>query len=455
MKKTKWWLIAIITALIIIPAGWMLVVQLEGEKPAIAENMPDSIGKSQTFTFTISDQRSGLRKVRAFLLKDGKQLNLLEENFEKEGFPADGKVRETSIDIPIDLDKLGISDGEAVFELTVWDYSWRNWWHGNKTHMEKKLLIDSRPPDVEILTKAHNINQGGSGLVVYRLSEPCPKNGVVVGDNFFPGYPGYFNDDSIHMAFFALDYTQGPGTKIFLEASDQAGNNTRAGFYHHIRKKNFVKDSIRLSDQFLSWKIPEFNIQSSENSTNPLLDKFLMINRQMREENEQFLSSTGIMTEPEIYWEGTFLRLPNSATRAGFADHREYLYNGEVIDRQVHLGIDLASLEKSPIPASNKGRILFTGDIGIYGKTVVIDHGFGLISMYSHLSGIDVEVGQIVAKGETIGRTGITGLAGGDHLHFGMMIHNTMVNPIEWWDSNWIMHNVTDKLNDVKAFDTP
>jgi hypothetical protein len=218
MKKTKWWLIAIITALIIIPAGWMLVVQLEGEKPAIAENMPDSIGKSQTFTFTISDQRSGLRKVRAFLLKDGKQLNLLEENFEKEGFPADGKVRETSIDIPIDLDKLGISDGEAVFELTVWDYSWRNWWHGNKTHMEKKLLIDSRPPDVEILTKAHNINQGGSGLVVYRLSEPCPKNGVVVGDNFFPGYPGYFNDDSIHMAFFALDYTQGPGTKIFYRS---------------------------------------------------------------------------------------------------------------------------------------------------------------------------------------------------------------------------------------------
>jgi hypothetical protein len=455
MKKTKWWLIAIIMALIIIPAGWMLVVQLEGEKPAVGENVPDSIGKSQTFTFTISDKRSGLRKVHAFLLKDGKQVNLLEENFEKEGFLAGGKIRETSVDIPIDLNKLGISDGEAVLEVTVWDYSWRNWWHGNKTHLEKNLLIDSKPPDVEILTRAHNVNQGGSGLVVYRLSEPCPKNGVVVGNNFFPGYPGYFKDDSIHMAFFALDYTQGPGTNIFIEVFDHAGNHTRAGFYHHIRKKNFVKDSINLSDQFLSWKIPEFNIQAPENSTNPLLDKFLIVNRNMREENEQFIRTIGIMTEPQMHWEGTFLRLPNSATRAGFADHREYLYNGEVIDRQVHLGIDLASLEKSPIPASNAGKVLFTGDIGIYGKTVVIDHGFGLISMYSHLNGIDVEVGQIVTKGETIGRTGITGLAGGDHLHFGMMIHNTMINPIEWWDSNWIMHNVTDKLNDVKAFDKP
>jgi hypothetical protein len=455
MKKTKWWLIAIIAALVIIPAGWMLLVQLEGEKPAVTENMPESIGKSQTFTFTISDKRSGLRKVRVLLSKDGKQLNLLEENFEKIGFPGSGKIRETSLEVPIDLSKLGISDGPAVFELTVWDYSWRNWWHGNKTHMEKNLLIDSKPPDVEILTKAHNVNQGGSGLVVYRLSEPCPKNGVVVGDNFFPGYSGYFKDDSIHLALFALDYTQGPGTKIFIEAFDQAGNNTRAGFYHHLRKKNFVKDSINLSDRFLSWKIPEFNIQAPENSTNPLLDNFLMVNRTMREENEQFLRTIGIMTEAEMYWEGTFLRLPNSATRAGFADHREYLYNGEVIDRQVHLGIDLASLEKSPIPASNAGKVLFTGDIGIYGKTVVLDHGFGLISMYSHLSGIDVEVGQLVTKGETLGRTGITGLAAGDHLHFGMMIHNTMINPIEWWDSNWIMHNVTDKLNDVKAFDLP
>jgi murein DD-endopeptidase MepM/ murein hydrolase activator NlpD len=455
MKKTKWWLIAIIAALVIIPAGWMLVVQLEGEKPTVLENMPETIGKSQTFTFTLSDKRSGLRKIHAVLLKDGKQWNLLEENFEKVGILGGGKIRETSIDVPIDLKKLGISDGDAIFELTVWDYSWRNWWHGNKTHMENKLLIDSKPPEIEILTKAHNVNQGGSGLIIYRLSEPCPKNGIVVGENFFPGYSGYFKDDSIHLAFFALDYSQGPGTKITIEASDQAGNNTESGFYHHIRKKNFVKDSIKLSDQFLSLKIPEFNMQAPENSENPLLDNFLTVNRNMRKENEQFLATIGIMTEPKMYWEGTFLRLPNSATRAAFADHREYVYNGEVVDRQIHLGIDLASLEKSPIPASNAGKVLFTGDIGIYGKTVVIDHGFGLISMYSHLSGISVEVGQIVAKGETIGRTGITGLAGGDHLHFGMMIHNTMINPIEWWDGNWIMHNVTDKLNDVKAFDLP
>jgi murein DD-endopeptidase MepM/ murein hydrolase activator NlpD len=220
-----------------------------------------------------------------------------------------------------------------------------------------------------------------------------------------------------------------------------------------LRKKKFKKDVIRLSDRFLEWKMPEFKVEATESKVPPMLAKFLAVNRQLREENGKFLASLGLITEPVMRWEGDFVRLPNSARRASFADHRDYVYNGEIVDRQVHLGIDLASLEKSPIPAGNAGKVVFADYIGIYGNTVVLDHGFGLMSLYSHLSGIDVEPGQVVARGEIIGRTGITGLAGGDHLHFGMMIHDTMINPIEWWDGNWIMHNVTDKLEDAKQFD--
>ncbi len=455
MKKTKSWLFAIIAVLIIIAGGWVLLVQLEGEQPIITESIPEAIGKSHTFTFTLADHRSGLRKVRVSLLKDGKQWDLLEKEFEKSGMFSGGQMQETTIDVPVEMDKQGISDGDAMLHVTLWDYSWRNWWNGNKTHLEKALLIDSKPPTIEVLSRAHNVNQGGAGLVIYRLSEPCPRSGVMVGDNFFPGHSGYFNDERIHLAFFALDHTQPPGPPVYMEASDLAGNTARAGFYHHLRKRNFAKDVINLSDGFLSYKVPEFNVQAPENSSNPLLDKFLEINRTLREKDEAFLSTLGLGTEPEMYWEGTFLRLPNAANRAGFADHREYRYQGEVVDHQVHLGIDLASFRNAAIPAANTGKVVFAGDVGIYGKTVAIDHGFGLISMYSHLSGIDVEVGQMVSKGETLGRTGVTGLAGGDHLHFGMMIHNIMVNPIEWWDSNWIMHNVTDKLKDAKSFDTP
>ncbi|MGD8241681.1 MAG: M23 family metallopeptidase, partial [Desulfobacterales bacterium] len=153
---------------------------------------------------------------------------------------------------------------------------------------------------------------------------------------------------------------------------------------------------------------------------------------------------------PEIAWEGVFMRLPQAANRAQFADHRDYKFRGKIIDRQVHLGADLASLQQSPVPAANGGTVVFAGDVGIYGNTVVIEHGFGLFSLYSHLSSIQANTGDRVAKGDIIGRTGITGLAAGDHLHFGMMVHDTLVNPIEWWDAHWIKDNITTKMKLIR-----
>ena len=113
------------------------------------------------------------------------------------------------------------------------------------------------------------------------------------------------------------------------------------------------------------------------------------------------------------------------------------------------MGIDLASLAHSPVPAANTGKVVFADQLGIYGGTIVIDHGLGLFSMYSHLSQLSASVGQVVEKGQIIGATGQTGLAGGDHLHFGIMIHQTFVNPVEWWDGQWVKNNITSKIEAV------
>ena len=149
-------------------------------------------------------------------------------------------------------------------------------------------------------------------------------------------------------------------------------------------------------------------------------------------------------------WKGKFGRLPNAAPRARYGDRRSYKYKGKEIDRQTHLGIDLASLANSTVPAANSGTVVFADYLGIYGNSVIIDHGFGLFSMYSHLSQIAVSKGDTLATGANIGRTGITGMAGGDHLHFSILVNDTFVDPIEWWDAKWIKHNITDKLEDVK-----
>ena len=310
------------------------------------------------------------------------------------------------------------------------------------------MIIDTRAPQIEIYSKAHNASQGGSGLVIYKLSEPCPRNGITVGGRFFPGYSGAFQDRDVYLAFFALAHDQGPKTELFVTADDRAGNSTRSGLPHHIRRKSFKRDTIRISDRFLNWKIPEFEIDMPDAT---LAQKFLAINRDQRRADYERMKEICKSPMRVMHWSGRFLRLPKSAPRAGFADQRTYTYNGKEIDRQIHLGADLASTKRAPVPAANGGVVMFADQLGIYGRTVFIDHGFGLFSMYAHLNQIMVKKGQSISKGEILGKTGTTGLAGGDHLHFGILIQDTFVNPIEWWDATWIKHNISSKIDMAKS----
>ena len=440
-----------ITLLIVLSAAYIFFVRFEGEQPTISLDLPStSIGQSCEIAIQAADEKSGLRRVQVQIIKNGKESNLFEKDFAATGLFRGGQEHETSFSITVEPKKLGMADGDALLRLDAWDHSLRGLITGNHVRIEKPVSIDSRPPGVDVLTRAHNITPGGAGLVVYKLSESCSETGVMVGETFYPGHSGAFSDPNIVMAFFALDYNQGRGTEIYVSATDAAGNTARAGFPYYIKKKTFKTDAIPISDRFLTWKMPEFSVPLIEESNTPLLDKFLKINREMRKANYDEITGLGVSTDPIIHWENAFLRLPKSARRANFADHREYLYNGKLVDKQVHLGIDLASIAHSPVPAANSGKVVFVGEIGIYGKTIVIDHGVGLFSTYSHLSSMDVEPGRMVTKGDVIGKTGSTGMAAGDHLHYGMMIHKTFVNPVEWWDAAWIKNNVLTKIKDVK-----
>ena len=122
-------------------------------------------------------------------------------------------------------------------------------------------------------------------------------------------------------------------------------------------------------------------------------------------------------------------------------------YQGKQVGESYHLGFDLASVRNAEVPAANNGRVVFTGELGIYGNLVVIDHGLGLMSLYSHLSEIHVKVGDVVQKGAIIAKTGSTGLAFGDHLHFGILVGGVEVTPLEWLDPKWIKDNITGRLN--------
>ncbi|MGB7292740.1 MAG: M23 family metallopeptidase, partial [Thermodesulfobacteriota bacterium] len=178
---------------------------------------------------------------------------------------------------------------------------------------------------------------------------------------------------------------------------------------------------------------------------------FLKVNRDLRKKNNDDIKKIGEKTSEQILWNGEFHQLTNSQVEANFADDRTYFFNGEPIDEQYHLGYDLAVTKRYPVEAANDGVVVFAGDLGIYGNTVILDHGMGISTLYGHLSSIDVNVDDVVKKKQIVGKTGETGLAAGDHLHYGVYVNGVPVRPIEWWDQKWINDNILKKIKEAEA----
>jgi len=217
--------------------------------------------------------------------------------------------------------------------------------------------------------------------------------------------------------------------------------------------KPFKRDTIEVSDRFMERVVPPImaNTPGVEDQGN-LLDNYLWINRELRSHSAAQLKELSEETRQEFLWDRPFLPMSNAQVMSSFADRRTYLYQGREVDQQDHLGFDLASVRQAEIQASNSGRVVLARYFGIYGNAVAIDHGYGLMSLYGHLSSIAVEEGQVVERGQVIGRSGETGLAGGDHLHFTLLVGGQPVNPVEWWDSAWIRDRFAAKLESSFEF---
>ena len=184
-------------------------------------------------------------------------------------------------------------------------------------------------------------------------------------------------------------------------------------------------------------------------SAEDLLPSFLRINGELRRRNNASVETLGRSSKPEMLWKEPFRPLLNAAIEARFADLRTYFYQGKEVDRQVHLGFDLAVTEKIAVTAAQRGVVVHASDLGIFGNCVILDHGLGVQSLYGHLSSIGVKVGDTVEPGQEMGRSGMTGLAAGDHVHFTMLVDGRPVNAVEWWDNKWMQDRVFRKIREA------
>jgi len=326
----------------------------------------------------------------------------------------------------------------------------------------KDFQVRLEPPRIAVLSTHHYVNHGGAEMVVYKATPADIASGVRVGDVEYPGFAASGAgvegaDPSIKVAFFALLYDQPLNTPIVAFARDEAGNQAKASFIDNAFEKPFKKSRIEIDDKFINRVVPEIIENSPElKMTAPAQDSpemlagFLRLNGELRKINADQIAAMAAKTSPKKLWDGPFLQLGNSQVEASFADRRTYIYKGKEVDQQTHLGFDLAVTQHVPVKAAAAGIIVNASWLGIYGNCVIIDHGLGVQSLYGHLMSFDVKVGDTVTRGQQVGRSDSTGLAGGDHLHFTLLVGGRMVNPVEWWDPHWMTDRVDRKLREAR-----
>jgi murein DD-endopeptidase MepM/ murein hydrolase activator NlpD len=322
---------------------------------------------------------------------------------------------------------------------------------------ERRLPVRLVPPALALLSSQHYVAQGGSGVVLYRVGASSRRDGVRSGQWFFPGVPLPGGGPEDRLALFGVPWDLTDEAQLRVVAEDDAGNTSELAFVDRFFPKPPHHDTIALDDAFLTKVVSEIRGQTPDlEDRGSLLDNYLEINRELRKRNAQELVALAPRSAGTFLWKEPFLPLRNAQVMSAFADQRTYVYQGKDVDAQTHLGFDLAVVARTPVPAANAGVVLLARYFGIYGNTVVVDHGLGLATLYAHLSSIEVAEGQPVEGGTILGHTGATGLAGGDHLHFTTLVRGLPVNPVEWWDAGWIRDKVASKAGPaVLAFTLP
>jgi murein DD-endopeptidase MepM/ murein hydrolase activator NlpD len=453
--------ILVLFVLAVIAAGVVMAwPRMEGEAPLLTG--PERIEIS-TETIEVElgwdDDQTGLRRVDAYLefgspdaAAEGGEHDAADRTpLHSKEYPGSSlsgpmrPVRSERVTVDLDAKAMEIPDGEWTLVVSARDWSWSDGWEGNASELRIPVIVDTQPPNVSVMSGLTYVRRGGSAIVVYRADADAVRSGVRVGEAWFYGRPTSGDE---RIAVFAVPIDAAENPQVEVVAIDAIGNEAKAFFDVRVQERQFPEITIALSESFLGRVATRLGESSGMSEATPLAT-FQRVNTELRERNEGIIAEAidATATVPtQKSWTGAFEQMKNSSVTSKFAELRHYTSSHQRVSIARHYGFDLASTAHAPITASNAGTVIFAGDNGIYGTLVLIDHGLGITTLYGHLSNLSVQVGDKVEKGHALGRSGATGLAGGDHLHFAILVGKTYVDPVEWWDPKWVREHIEPRL---------
>jgi murein DD-endopeptidase MepM/ murein hydrolase activator NlpD len=438
-SRVKAWFLVVVVVLLSVVGSVSYLGWRQSVSGVVSRTVPPRfVGHKTALVFTLEATRGNIARVEIRVGQTGSSAVVAT----REG-PLGPRV-----DVPVVLEgaTLGLREGGASLEVWARDDFWRPLRMKERAIASYPVTVDLTPPRIELLGATRYVAAGGSGLVAFRVTG-ASRTTVSAGKLVEPSFPWGPPERGARVALVAFPWDLAPGALLSITAEDEAGNVASRALPSELRSRRFPRDRIEIKDAFLQAKVPELLPQRAPSQ--PLVDGFLVINRELRRQAEETKRRIGASSADAPLWEGPLMQPSRTKVFANFAEARTYLYGGREIDKQVHYGYDLASTRQSSVPAANRGAVVFAGPLTIYGNTVIVDHGLGLQTLYAHLSSIEVKVGDTVAKGQELGRTGATGLAMGDHLHFEVLVNGVSVTPLEWWDARWIRDHITKPLRDA------
>jgi len=404
------------------------------------------VGRNTPFEVELTAGRASLRHLEILAQRpDGTAVLLAEENIPSASFLGSG-VSSRTVRLDLDADALGLPEGPGRIEVYATDYAPTAFLLPREPLLDAAITVDLTPPRIRVRGGQHYVAQGGSDLVIYEVDGDAVESAVEVGDLEFPGQRPPSLPGNVRVALYTVPYDAAPGVTPRIGATDAAGNQRVVSFPVDVRSRTFPAEELRVGDRFIDGTIRPLLEASGRPVPRDPVEAFLAVNRVMRRESEARLKDLARESSPTLAITGAFLQQPGTQVGSRFAERRTYLYGDRVVDHQYHLGYDLASVKQTPILAAQAGTVQAVTDLGIYGNVILLDHGLGLSSLYAHLSSTEVQEGAQVERGQPIGRSGETGLAAGDHLHFSTLVRGQHVDPIEWWDPRWVRLHVLEPL---------
>ena len=435
--------IAILVLIIAAPLALLVMLSVT---PAL--DMPPAVNAlgAQTPISVHVHAPHGLRSASAFVEQNGVRYKAWETSQPTRRFLWQRHVPDATLQFVAGAQNIPqLREGNATLIVEAVSNDLR----GSAGRSEREVTVVLRPPSLSVDSEQHYIYLGMAELVTFSVSGASTESGVKVGDEKFRAWPMPGGKPGL-FSLFAFPWNTPRGTEPVVYATNAAGNQVTGQMVVEFPKKEqpvYRTRDLELDDRFIQKVINELDPSGSGDP----ITRFLKINGEMRRANNKTLRDLRLKTEPMFLWSEPFRQQRNSKVEAHFADVRNYIYQGKKIDQQVHLGYDLSITQHVGVEASNDGKVVYAAPLGIYGNCVVVDHGYGLQTIYGHMSEIAVREGDVVKRGQVMGKSGMTGMAGGDHIHFSMQLDGVQIDPREWWDHHWIEDHVAKRV-DVPGF---